>query len=185
MLLEVNNMQVIKYKAAVNVLSPFNISSGQDQDGFIDKRTVLYNDKVYIPGSTIKGKIRNNFYKIVDLNHMENDCDCVMCTIFGGSGYNPSRMYVDDFMPVEDNNISIRFGNAIDRYRKIAKDGALFAQEVVNNSEFIGQITVYFDEKTMKYKESIELAINMIDSIGNGRSRGYGRVKVCLEEVTE
>jgi len=56
----------------------------------------------------IKGKIRDNFYKITDLNHTENDCNCVMCTIFGGQGYKPSKIYVDDFLPVESESTEIK-----------------------------------------------------------------------------
>lgn len=178
-------MKLIKYDVKIDILSPFNISSGQEQDYFIDKETVIYNDKPYIPGSTIKGKIRSNFCRILDIKHIDGKCECPMCSIFGGQGYAPSRIYVDNFIPVKDNGMSIRFGNAIDRYKKTTKDNALFAQQVVNNTQFIGQISVYFDNNTIKYKDSIELSIRMIDSVGGGRSRGYGRAKVYLEEVVE
>lgn len=186
-------MQLIKYNVKIDMLSPFNISSGEDQDGYIDRSTVTYRGCPYIPGSTIKGKIRSNFYKISDIDHVESNCRCPMCLIFGGEGYSPSKIYIDDFRLDEDSNgelshsrdFSIKYGNAINRYTKTAKDNALFVQEVANKAKFVGQVSIYFDSETIKYKDNLELAMNMIDSIGGGRSRGYGRAKVYLEEVEE
>lgn len=180
-------MEVVKYKVTINLLAPFNISSGQEKRG-VHKRTVLYNDKPYIPGSTIKGKIRWNFSRITDLNHTEGNCNCAMCTIFGGQGYKPSKIYVDDFLPVEgegsDNkNLAIRYGIAMNRYTKATKENALYMQEVATANKFCGEITVYYDQDTIKYKRNIEMAIKMVDSIGNGRSRGYGRAEIQWEEV--
>jgi len=41
-----------------------------------------------------------------------------MCTIFGGQGYKPSKIYVDDFLPVEsesteNKDLAVRYGIAI------------------------------------------------------------------------
>lgn len=183
-----------RYNVKIEVRTPFNIASGED-DGYIHKKTVRLNGNPYIPGSTIKGKVRSNFYKLILPNHVDGICDCPACEIFGGQGYKPSRIYVDDFVlndPANDKGqctekkspVFIRVGNAIDRYKKTAKQEALFITEVARPAVFTGNITVYFDEDTLKYKQDLELAIKMIDSVGNGRSRGYGRVKVYLEEVT-
>ncbi|MBM7582854.1 CRISPR/Cas system CSM-associated protein Csm3 (group 7 of RAMP superfamily) [Caldicoprobacter guelmensis] len=183
-----------KYNVSIEVQTPFNIASGE-ADGYIHKRTVRFRGKPYIPGSTIKGKVRSNFYKLTLPNHVDGICDCSACNIFGGQGYKPSRVYVDDFvlndMPNDKGKsqekkefVFIRVGNAIDRYKRTAKHEALFITEAVRPAVFTGTITVYFDEDTLKYKQDLELAIKMIDSVGNGRSRGYGRVKVYLEEVT-
>lgn len=177
-----------KYKVTMKVMTPFNIASGEDTGSAADKNTVLFNGQPYIPGSTVKGKIRSNFYKITDVNHTDGNCHCPLCDIFGGQGYRPSKIYVDDFLPISGQGevgTILRFGNAIDRYRRTAKDNALFATEVVKPAVFTGRITVHFDKNTIEYKEAIELAIRMIDNVGGGRSRGYGRVKVSLEEVVQ
>ncbi|MCM8901256.1 hypothetical protein KVG29_08480 [Caldicoprobacter algeriensis] len=183
-----------KYNVSIEVKTPFNIASGE-ADGYIHKRTVRLKGEPYIPGSTIKGKVRSNFYKLTLANHIDGMCDCPVCNIFGGQGYKPSRIYVDDFVlndTAKDEGqcrekkapVFIKVGNAIDRYKKTAKHEALFITEMVKPAVFTGTITVYFDEDTLRYKQDLELAIKMIDSVGNGRSRGYGRVKVYLEEVT-
>jgi len=176
-------MTQVLYKVNIRIITPFNIATGEIIDGFIDKSTVKYKGKPYIPASTIKGKIKNNFYMISDLNHQEEGCVCPMCKIFGEPGYSPSKIYIDDFVTEEEPLTLIRFGNAIDRYTKTAKDKALFTEELSGNSLFKGTIKVYFDDDTINYKEKLEMAIKMIDSIGNGKSRGRGHIEVEIEEV--
>lgn len=176
-------MKQVLYNVNIRIITPFNIATGESIDNFINKSTVKYKGKPYIPASTIKGKIRNNFYMITDLNHSEENCVCPMCKIFGKPGYSPSKIYIDDFITEEEPVTLIRFGNAIDRYRKTAKDNALFTEELSGNRLFKGFIKVYFDDDTINYKENLEMAIKMIDSIGNGRSRGHGHVEIDLEEV--
>jgi len=176
-------MKTITYKVSIKIITPFNIATGESTDGFLNKSTVRYKGKPYIPGSTIKGKIRNNFHMINDLEHNEENCNCPMCKIFGKPGYSPSKIYIDDFKTEEDSLTIVRFGNAIDRYRRTARDGALFTEELSANSLFKGFIKIYFDDSTIAYKEKLEMAIKMIDSIGNGRSRGHGHVEIDLKEV--
>lgn len=176
-------MKSVKYNIKVNILSPFNISSGEDGGGFIDKYTVKINNKPYIPATTIKGLIKHSFYKISDFKHDAKNCSCPVCRLFGKEGYYPSKIYIDDLKTNEEKRTRIKFGNAIDRYRKTAKDNALYSKEIVCNRQFNGQATVYFDEETIKYKEQFELAVKMIDAIGNGSSRGHGHVVVNIEEV--
>lgn len=176
-------MKPVTYKVSIKIITPFNIATGESVDGFLNKSTVKYKGKPYIPGSTIKGKIKSNFYMINDLKHREENCNCPMCSIFGKPGYSPSKIYIDDFITEEEPLTLIRFGNAIDRYRRTAKDNALFTEELSNNSLFKGIIKVYFDDNTIAYKDKLEMAIKMIDSIGNGRSRGHGHVEIDLKEV--
>lgn len=176
-------MEPVVYKVNIKVITPFNIATGENTQDFVHKNTVKYQGKPYIPASTVKGKIRNNFYMINEFNHTENNCNCCMCRIFGKPGYSPSKIYIDDFVTEEEPQTFIRFGNAIDRYRKTARDNALFTEELSGNSLFKGIIKVYFDDDTVAYKEKLEMAIKMIDSIGNGRSRGHGHVEIDLEEV--
>ncbi|SDL41816.1 CRISPR/Cas system CSM-associated protein Csm3, group 7 of RAMP superfamily [Clostridium cochlearium] len=176
-------MEKIKYKLNLECLSSFNVSSGEGEDGFIKKHTVKYRNKAYIPGSTLKGLIKDNFSKLVESKHKKGDCNCPICSIFGGLEYRPSKIFVDNLYTEERKNIGVKFGNAIDRYKKVAKDMALFSEEVVFNKNFIGYITLYLDEDTKKYKEYVEMAIKMIDCVGGSKSRGHGFVKIDLEEV--
>lgn len=176
-------MDLVRYNIKIKVITPFNISAGEYNSGFINKYTVKYRGKPYIPASTIKGKIKNNFYMIANLEHTDKDCNCPMCKIFGKEGYYPSRVFIDDFHTEEKGEIRIKFGNSIDRYRRTNKENALYSEEVVSNKVFTGEMLVYFDKDTIKYKEQLEIAVKMIDAVGNGKSRGSGHVEVEIQEV--
>jgi len=57
-----------------------------------------------------------------------------MCTIFGGQGYKPSKIYVDDFLPVESESTEIKIwlsdmALAINRYSKTNKDNRLYSRK--------------------------------------------------------
>lgn len=177
-------MNQVIYQVNIKVLTPFNISTGEKKSDYVDKSTIKHKGKPYIPASTIKGKIRSNFYMVNDLDHNEKYCVCPMCKIFGKPGFSPSKIYIDDFVTEEEPLTLIRFGNAVDRYRKTAKEKALFAEELSGNRVFKGKIKVYFDDDTINYKDNLEMAIKMIDSVGNGRSKGHGHVEISIEEVS-
>ncbi|OFI07059.1 RAMP superfamily protein [Clostridium acetireducens DSM 10703] len=178
-------MHKCKYMIKLNFKSPFNINTGEGENDFINKYTVKLRGKPYIPGSTIKGKIKSNFYKISDFKHKDNNesCNCPMCKLFGKSGNSPSKICVDNFETKEESKISIKTSNSIDRFRKVSKDGALFTEEQCYNKEFLGEVSIVFDEETKIYKEELEMAIKMIDFIGGSKSRGSGNVEVSFEEV--
>ena len=169
-------MEKLKYKVTIKTETPFNINSGLQDDGFIDQITVRdINGNPYIPGSTIKGKIRDNFAML----HGEIKTK----ELFGYEDtYSPSKIFVDNFYLINNNySLATRFGNRINRYRCVAADSALFSKEVINGT-FIGEIEIKYQE-SFTLKEEIVLAIKMITSIGGGNSRGLGKVNIELEEV--
>jgi len=75
------------------------------------------------------------------------------------------------------------YGIAINRYSKTNKDNRLYSREVATGGKFCGNITVYFDDETIRYKRNIEMAMKMVNSIGGGHSKGFGRAEVQWEEV--
>lgn len=163
------------YKVIITTETPFNISTGVKNNSFIKDMSVRdMNGKPYIPGSTIKGEMRANFNK---LNGEEKTKE-----LFGDKFNKASKVIVDNFYAHEDRyETSIRYGNAIDRFRRVAKEKALFSKEVVSGT-FIGEIEVLFDEKEID-KDDIYLAIKMITAIGGSKSSGLGRINIDIEEV--
>lgn len=165
----------IIYKVTIKTETPFNISTGVKNNGFIKDRSVRdMNNKPYIPGSTIKGEMRANYRRLAG--------DKSTKELFGDGYNNSSNVYVDNFYIFNNNyESSIRYGNAIDRYRKVAKDKALYSKEVISG-EFAGEIEVSFDEKKVQ-KDDIFLSIKMISAIGGSKSSGLGKVHVDVEEM--
>lgn len=157
-------------KLTIETETPFNISSGSKNNGYIKDLSVRdRNGQPFIPGTTIKGEIRNNYRKITSVEETEN--------LFG-TAEKQSQVIVDDFYAIEDCKTVIRYGNAIDRFRKVTKDGALFSKEGISG-KFEGEIEVNYDNE--EEIENIRLAINMITAIGGSKSSGFGKVKI--EEV--
>lgn len=159
------------FKIIVKTLTPFNISTGNKNNGFIKNLSVRNSSgKPYIPGSTMKGLIKDNYRLFND------DVDFV----FGKEGYSPSKVIVENFeLSKEDNSIrGVRFGNSIDRYRKVAKEGNLYSKETISGT-FIGCIHVIDCDDELQ--EKLEAAIKMIKSIGGSKSTGFGEVKITID----
>lgn len=157
-------------KLIIETETPFNISSGAKGNSYIKDLSVRdRNGQPFIPGTTIKGEVRNNYRKITSIEDAEN--------LFG-SAEKQSRVIVDDFYAIEDSKTVVRYGNAIDRFRKVTKDGALFSKEGISG-RFQGEIEVNY--KNEDEIEDIRLAIKMITAIGGSKSGGFGKIRI--EEV--
>lgn len=169
-----------KYDVKFILKSPLHISSGKGGSEY--NEMLKYENLPIIPGSTVKGKLKENFMGLIDkmcTNNGEGYCNCPVCNIFGNAGYQPARIFVEDFM-LKDKECaaSIRPRVSIDRYLKTAIDGGISNTEVVEEGTFEGNIKVFFTDKTQKYERKLITALKMIDSIGGGKSRGFGFVNV-------
>lgn len=186
-------MQKVQWKVTIETLSPLNIGSGTQsktekmgytvrkmQKGQGEKEAT---HKSFIPGSTIKGKLKYNFSMLDMDNHKENEhCDCRVCKLFGSVGYSPSRIYIDDFNLVNNEVAEVRSCNRLDRKRRVCVEGALFTKETVCG-RYEGEITAFVEEKQII--EDITTAILMIKELGSAKSRGLGQVKVSIKQEGE
>ncbi|MBZ4663747.1 MAG: hypothetical protein JG776_1462 [Caloramator sp.] len=179
-------MKKITYNIKLEILTPLHISNGVEEDGFIDSyivKEVKGKEKIpYIPASSIKGKVRDNFYTILNTYHGKEKAELITNRIFGSEGYNPSKIYFEDLKCNGEVKTSIRFGNAIDRYTKHAKDKALKSIEILEDGNFLGTVKVFLQDDLVEYKDYLEMAFRMIESLGGNKSRGLGRVKISLEK---
>lgn len=212
-------------------LTGLHIGSSKDnlEIGAIDASVVRdpVTRQPYIPGSSIKGKLRallekakatelgivgetnrrnigtkNNSVYIHVCDEAEKAINCDICRIFGSTGQNggknfPSRLIVRDAYLTEESVQKLsdidtgllytewKFENAIDRITSSANPrqlervprGAEFAFELVYNVE---------DNATLeKDLENLQLAIRLLelDALGGHGSRGYGKVKVNIENI--
>lgn len=159
------------YEITVETETPFNISTGNKNSGFVKNLTVRDSEgKPYIPGSTMKGLIKDK-YRILE-NNVED--------IFGKEGDSISKIIVDD-LKIEnevESTTNIRFGNAIDRYRGTARENSLYSKEVVSGI-FKGKIYICDCDEILD--RNIRVAVQMITAIGGGKNTGFGQVKVSIE----
>ncbi|MEN8905345.1 MAG: RAMP superfamily CRISPR-associated protein, partial [Clostridiales bacterium] len=167
-------------------------------NNLVNSFILKYNNKPYIPGSLIKGKLRynsemisklfkdkDNYYECLlsksnfEVNEEESNCSCPICKMFGGQGNNRGALIFGD-NKLDDDKLSelfmTRTGTTIDRYLKTVKNKSLYSIETtIDKLIFLGEINGFLRDET--YKKDIFIlnsAFNLIDTIGGNQSRGLG-----------
>lgn len=135
-----------------------------------------HNDAAYvIPGSTIKGVLRNRMYDILSDDEVK--------TIFGkiDNGNQKSKIKFNDAYAIMDTVItSVRHSTAIDPFTQSAKRTSLHNMEVVEKGIF--KAGFIFKNYTSIEMEKLMLALCDINSgavrFGGKISRGFGKMNV-------
>lgn len=158
----------------INVKSPFHIGTGIEK-GLID-RTILKDERglLYIPGSVIKGNVRNiaeeiarnyNLRVCSPHKHGSNDSlqcfgdkPCIVCRIFGNHRRESGLFFEDAVLEPESNKLfkdakylqtEERTRVKISRKLRIAQHGALFTSEYgIRSLVFKGKIEGYISDYT-------------------------------------
>ncbi|MCX7878089.1 MAG: type III-A CRISPR-associated RAMP protein Csm3 [Ignavibacteria bacterium] len=195
-----------KYKVTVKILTGFHIGAGNDkiQIGGVDSAVIKdpVTNLPYIPGSSLKGKIRCLLE--TESNNYKGENDETLNKYFGSKktddkNQTPTRFIFRDLFlnktfeeKFKSGAINTEFKTeiVIDRNKGTAKSGGLRTIERVPPSVvFEGEILVRYmngdEEKELQkiLKEGIKLLNN--DYLGGSGSRGYGAVEVSLEEVKQ
>lgn len=191
----------------VEVLTGLHIGAGNDavQIGGVDSSVIK--DPVtslpYIPGSSLKGKIRC----LLETEGSYNPLDDTINAYFGPTSdylktkkndknfiQKPTRLIFRDLFLSDEDRLKFQNGElytefkteiVIDRQKGTAKDGGLRTIERVPPSvKFVGKILIRYEDGELDdilkvLKEGVELLNN--DYLGGSGSRGYGAVKVTLK----
>jgi len=155
------------------------------------------NGRVFIPGSSLKGKIRSLLevkdgkYKITNKGEAQpcNCGVCEICKIFGPHKSDnikePSRAIVRDaYLKLDEGRnyheyLEIKPENVIDRVKGTAQHPR-FIERVVKGSEFEYEVifNIYKKEDKDLIKKFIEgMKLLEDDYLGGSGSRGYGKIK--------
>jgi CRISPR-associated protein Csm3 len=161
------------------------------------------NDEPYLPGSSLKGKLRSTLEKEYGLGRDGKPCDCgnrdcQVCPIFGAHKPNaecaPTRIVVRDahFTPGYRDEYEKRLQegrpvleekteNLVNRKSGAAKDPHT-GERVLPGARFAAEIIlhIYEGDEAADMERSIRHALAVVQeasSIGAGGSRGSGRVR--------
>jgi CRISPR-associated protein Csm3 len=163
----------------------------------------------YIPGSSVKGKMRSLMERLLNLDisgnkvrrHECEERECKVCRVFGSTskeGNNiPSRLLVRDAFLTEDSKTKLlsmetdlpytewKTENALDRVTCKADPRSF--ERIPAGAEFEFEI-IYTAENENHIKEDLEniaTALELLedDYLGGNGSRGYGKVKFSIEKV--
>jgi CRISPR-associated protein Csm3 len=177
-----------------------NIEKGESLPVLVSPRTQL----PYIPGSSLKGKMRN----LLELAFGRqatvkpgSPCSCGRCQIchlFGSASvsttYEPSRLIFRDSFPneatvklLEKIDLEDKPGVSIDRETGKAAGGALFPMKrVPEGCEFTLEVSarVFANDDRQAIKKWLAMGLYLMeqDAIGGGGTRGSGHVE--FKDVT-
>lgn len=193
----------------ITAITPLHVGSGKQDIRIGEATSVLRNVKgiPYIPGSSIKGKVRTEAEKIArKLDHFicnppntremcgtlkkeEKDL-CIACQIFGTAGENISRaskVKFRDALPMGDvTQFEIRTGTALDRETGSVYKRALYTVEAVPaGTKFdFEMITENLTEQELSL---LMAAIKSVQDSGLGGSstRGFGKITIDIKKVHE
>ena len=198
------------FNACVENKSPLLIGSGKSEElgSPVDIPIIRYghNDKPYIPGSSLKGVLRNLFESIarargletclLDEEKMNEKKPCIVCQVFGNTGL-ASHIYVYDCTPVDSKvPIDTKTGIAIDRFLGVAKTGALFEEEFVSPGvKWKTEIRIFNidlekpkgEEEKIKaeiMKEIFKIWSSIGIYVGSRKTVGHGLLYLLKDETT-
>lgn len=195
-----------KYTGVMELITGLHIGDSKEnvQIGGLDNTVIRRkdNNQPYIPGSSLKGKIRCLLEQAdgENANSRFTDTTTVIGKLFG-STENASRIIVRDAYMTEESekalNASsfmdlpyseVKFENTIDRIKGKAKDGGIRQVERVPagakfNVNFI--INIFEGEEKEALLSTFKRGIKLLelDFLGGSGSRGYGQIK--FSELTE
>lgn len=196
-------VKICKYEGKIKLLTGLSIKgSGSELSiGGYDEEVVKnpISGMPYIPGSSLKGKMRASLEMAKGLNEVCScgDDTCMICKVFGcGKVKNkksPTRIMVRDMELTEDtlkqleerpiergNFMENKAENSINRSTGLVGSPRFF-ERVPAGAEFQLKIALQLfegdDEKKMK--ETVEKALELVEAsyLGSSGSRGYGQVE--------
>ncbi|MBI9072358.1 MAG: type III-A CRISPR-associated RAMP protein Csm3 [Melioribacteraceae bacterium] len=191
-------MKKQNYIMTIKVLTGLHIGIGSDRPeiGGIDNPVIKdpNSKSPYIPGSSIKGKLRCLLE--TECERYDGEKDQYIIRNFGGNSESPTRLIFRDlklssvYQSMFDSNeiqTEIKTEIKIDRQKGTATAGALRTIERVPPATlFVGEVLVrYEDDSDLRdIKEMLDESINLLnnDYLGGSGSRGYGAVDVKLTE---
>lgn len=197
----------IKIETTITLITGLHIGGNADsvEIGGIDNPVVKLatrNNQPYIPGSSLKGKMRCLLEQMAGASKVGNDAEVVQ--LFGShdaKNPRPSRLIVRDAMLTPESAKRLeqcrtldtvytenKFENTIDRVKGTAEHprqtervpaDAVFGLEMI--------INVWEGEDEDKYLALLDKGIRAIenDYLGGSGSRGYGQVKFGEKKITE
>ena len=179
------------YRISCTLRSPLHINDGISADKI--RLTIKRSGQPYIPSTLLKGCVRQQFEKYLDLCGLEKN---ISDEIFGSEGFNLSRVIFDNLIPENEAVFEYRTNNKSNRYLRKAEDQQLVTSETVspfdvenNPLVFCGDMTFYFPENGTTDYEKIEKillkSIESVNNIGSSKSRGWGFVEIKVSENSE
>jgi len=170
------NHMMIKIDYSIKTIEPLLINGPRTNDEEVDLNFVKTNNKYFIPGSSVKGPIRNRAEMILETLGVK-DSKKLTDQLFG-STEGKSKIQICDLFPEGELEMKRFDHNKIDRFTGGAIENALFNEKLIFDGKFYGKI--FIDNPNWK---EIKLLMQIFKDlyledirIGYGKRKGYGKV---------
>lgn len=200
-------LKTIKFKGVMELVTGLAIKATGNELGIGGADSEVIKNPItglpYIPGSSLKGKLRalTELKEGKGIDGSPCRCgrkNCMVCTIYGAhrnpkAESNPTRIIVRDCklteesvelidkMPLEKEYLEVKGENSINRKTGTA-ESPRFIERVAGGLQFHIEILlqIFEGDKEEQFKEEIEKAIGLLEDsyLGGNGSRGYGQVKI-------
>lgn len=198
-------------RGKINCLTGLHIGGSKEkmQIGGVDNPVIRdpISHLPYIPGSSLKGKLRNlsefannkAYNPPKETRHECDQADCLVCKLFGSSKHNhergPTRLMVRDCMPDHstitlwenlDSELlytELKPENNIDRLTSAADPRQM--ERVVRGSCFSFEVIISFYDKSDKELLPVlsqAMALLQENYLGGSGTRGYGQVAFRFDD---
>ncbi|HHY66637.1 MAG TPA: hypothetical protein GX517_05480 [Alicyclobacillus sp.] len=183
----------VEWRWVVRPETPWSIRGPGQEGASLLAPARDWRNRPYIPGSTMRGKIRDSFRKWINLlataagtpagttdGPARSGWIDVERYCFGEPGTHPGRLYVDDSYAEEQTpGPAVPFAQrpriAIDRRMGVVKDNFFVAETLVTTEwSFSGGMGLYTSREDVI--ALLTLAVLGVKSLGSGRSIGRGRL---------
>lgn len=182
--------------------APLHVGSGEVKakptgiDSPFVKTTVRGEERIYLPGSSLRGVLRAAVENSLKSKNPEYACnpfgkeneknpDCEACSLFG-STKRGAVVEIKDLIPPEQLRTEMRTGIGIDRDTGAVHHGALFTFECVSPGVDF-PIAVTFDNPANYQLGLFAMGVQALNfgvvRVGGMKSRGLGEVEIKLEKV--
>ncbi|MGC8817585.1 MAG: RAMP superfamily CRISPR-associated protein [Candidatus Hadarchaeum sp.] len=181
-------------------LSPIHIGTGADggRPTGVDSQVIKIvtenaGEKVYIPGSSLKGVLRSAAENILRARGQGYACDplnkpdgnCEACSLFG-STERASVVEIKDLIPDGPIQTGVRPGIGIDRNTGSAHARALFTMEFVAPGSVFPFEAVFENPANYQlglFTAAVEALNRGLVRLGGGKSRGLGEARIDVETL--
>lgn len=197
------------FRGTIEAVTPLHIGSGKPEIelGEVDMPIIKdTNDQPYIPGSSLKGRSRAEAERILrkegsyvclppDTRNMcgstksNPDEFCLCCKIFGTAGeisVASKTRFRDAYPTNKVETLLERTGTAIDRETATVSRGALYSIEAVPAGT-IFNFEIVAENLSDEELKLLCAALKSVEhsALGGSSSRGFGKVKINLDNVVE
>ena len=201
-------LNLVRITGKIRVKTGLRIGGSKDNvniggiDNIVTKNPA--DGKPYIPGSSIKGKMRflmewkKGVREIREGKGSVHNCDnpdCDICGLFGSTKFKenavPTRLIVRDAYLEEnigDNILEEKVENSINRLNGRASSPRTM-ERVVPGTEFSFEMVLrlFDNDNPKKWKDLLVEALGLLQSdyLGSSGSRGYGKITFVSSDNTE